>query len=589
MFLFLKKKILNLHDRYIPALTLIVIFSTLAFLNVQDIMNSIKNDGKLINISGRQRMYSQNVVLITHQYITTRDPKIYKNLENTINLMRNEHQYLLEKALSPALKKIYYDENLNLDIANFFISISKLIKNNDINAFEILQKSSQIILDKLDKVVEIYEQEHTNKLLTLQNREKYLYFLTLLALLLEAILIFYPASKKIKHIEKELHVKLESKTKELEYSFEFINEHVIYSETNLTGFITYASQAFCEISGYTSEELIGKPHNIIRHPDMPKDAFEEMWKNIKSGKQWSGEVKNLKKNGDYYWVIAHISPKYDQSNNLVGYSGVRHDITDKKALDELTQNLTKKVKEEVDKNREKEQKLYSQEKMTQMMEMIGNIAHHWRQPLSVISTAASGMQVHKEYGILTDSLFENAMQSILAQAENLSETIEKFTKYIDLQDTNSSFFLSNHLKETLDIVNFTLVNFNIKLVVNIEHNNKEIFSNKENLSQVILNLIYNARDMLVERKIQNPEINVSLEQQNNNSIITIEDNAGGIENEYIHKIFDPYFTTKHKSVGTGLGLTMCYSIITTKLNGKISVSNSLKGAKFIMSLPIVYK
>ena len=274
----------------------------------------------------------------------------------------------------------------------------------------------------------------------------------------------------------------------------------------------------------------------------------------------------------------------------MGYSGVRHDITDKKALDELTQNLTKKVQEEVEKNREKEQKLYSQEKMIQMMEMIGNIAHHWRQPLSVvISTAASGMQVHKEYGILTDSLFENAMQSILTQTENLSETIEKFTKYIDLQDTNSSFFLSNHLKETLDIVNFTLVNFNIKLMVNIEQSNTKIFSNKENISQVILNFIYNARDILVERKIQNPEIHLSLQKKDTHFIITIEDNAGGIEDEYMHKIFDPYFTTKHQSVGTGLGLTMCYSMITTKLNGKISVSNSSKGAKFIMSLPIVYK
>ena len=132
------------------------------------------------------------------------------------------------------------------------------------------------------------------------------------------------------------------KSKELNKSISIMSRYVIYSKTDLKGIITEASDAFCKMSQYTREELVGKPHNIIRHEDMPKSAFKEMWKTIKSGKTWNGEVKNRKKDGGYYWVEADISPECDEEGNIFGYVAIRHDITAQKKVEEIaiTDGLT---------------------------------------------------------------------------------------------------------------------------------------------------------------------------------------------------------------------------------------------------------
>jgi len=103
----------------------------------------------------------------------------------------------------------------------------------------------------------------------------------------------------------------------------FFDGSVIISQTDLKGVITYANRAFSEVSGYSVEELVGKPHNILRHPDMPKAAFEKMWSTIQSGQAWNGLVKNLRKDGKYYWVDTEILPVKDENNNITGYIAAR--------------------------------------------------------------------------------------------------------------------------------------------------------------------------------------------------------------------------------------------------------------------------
>ena len=124
-----------------------------------------------------------------------------------------------------------------------------------------------------------------------------------------------------------------------------MDKNVITSETDDQGIITLVSQAFCEISGYTKEELIGQPHNIVRHPDMPKESFENMWKTLKEKKTWEGEVKNLKKDGSFYWVYTIISPKCTKQGDNCGYNAIRYEITDKKEVEDLTANLEIKIAE----------------------------------------------------------------------------------------------------------------------------------------------------------------------------------------------------------------------------------------------------
>ena len=130
-----------------------------------------------------------------------------------------------------------------------------------------------------------------------------------------------------------------------------INEEVLFdgrsliSETDLRGVITFVNRKFVEMTGYPKKEVVGKPHSILRHPDMPKAAFEGMWRMIKEGKTWEGYVKNLRKDGKYYWVIVTIVPKKDEDGNIVGYIASRK-MPDRKRLEQVEQQYREMIEKE---------------------------------------------------------------------------------------------------------------------------------------------------------------------------------------------------------------------------------------------------
>ena len=357
-----------------------------------------------------------------------------------------------------------------------------------------------------------------------------------------------------------------------------ISRYVIYSKTDIKGYITEVSDAFCEISQYTRDELLGKPHNIVRHTDMPKEAFEDMWNTIQSGKHWNGEVKNLKKNGGYYWVDADISPEYNFEGEIKGYVAIRHDITAKKDFEN------------------QHQQLLQSERMASMGEMIGNIAHQWRQPLSVISTGVTGMQVQKEYGLLTDEIFNKTCDNINQNAQYLSKTIDDFKNFIKGDRIQQVFKVSDAVDSFLNLVEGTAKSEDVKFILNIE-NNMTINSYQNELQQCFINIFNNAKDALVQNNIKNKYIFISASTINNKAIFTIKDNANGISKDVLPKIFEPYFTTKHQSQGTGLGLHMTYSLIVDGMKGTIEANNieythneqDYKGAQFTLILPIDMK
>ncbi len=144
---------------------------------------------------------------------------------------------------------------------------------------------------------------------------------------------------------RKLKKAVDSKTIELKKLLDSFDENVIASKTDVKGTILYASKAFCEISGYTQKELIGSPQSIVRHPEMPKSVFKDLWQTIQSGKVWKGEVKNKTKNGGFYWVEVVITPEFDEQGTITGYSAIRQDISSKKEVEELSENLEIKVKE----------------------------------------------------------------------------------------------------------------------------------------------------------------------------------------------------------------------------------------------------
>jgi len=135
---------------------------------------------------------------------------------------------------------------------------------------------------------------------------------------------------------KKLINQLESLLTEMQRYSQTVDRYVITSTTDLYGTITSVSRAFCEISGYTESELIGKSHNLVRHPDMPDDLYRDLWQTIQGGEVWQGEVRNIKKNGDSYWVDVNIEPIRNSDDRVTGYMAVRQDVTAKKIIEELT-------------------------------------------------------------------------------------------------------------------------------------------------------------------------------------------------------------------------------------------------------------
>jgi signal transduction histidine kinase len=231
--------------------------------------------------------------------------------------------------------------------------------------------------------------------------------------------------------------------------------------------------------------------------------------------------------------------------------------------------------------------LYSQTKMAQLGEMIANIAHQWRQPLNVISTAASGLQLKKEFGALDDDFLDMTLSEIESSAQYLSTTIDTFRNFIKEKKVFKEVVLQDRIDKALDITKASLKGNYIKLINEIDYtqplNIKLVMGE---FVQVLINIINNAKDVLVEKNIPNPYVKIRLENLKEKVIITIEDNGGGIPDKVLPKVFDPYFTTKGDSNGTGLGLYMSQKIIVESLKGKLYVENTSEGAKFFIELPL---
>ena len=233
-----------------------------------------------------------------------------------------------------------------------------------------------------------------------------------------------------------------------------------------------------------------------------------------------------------------------------------------------------------------QEQLLKSEKMASMGEMIGNIAHQWRQPLSAITSTASAVKISNELSILEEGEINSKMDKIIDKANYLSDTINTFRDFLDEDKERKKFDIENLIKKSLKILEDTLEDLHIRFINKINYSNKTYIVGVESeLSQVIINIINNAKDILIEKNIENPLIELDTIVKNNKIIITIEDNGGGIPEDIIPKIFDPYFTTKHQSQGTGLGLHMSYEIITNSLKGDLYVKNTDIGAKFFIELP----
>ena len=263
-----------------------------------------------------------------------------------------------------------------------------------------------------------------------------------------------------------------------------------------------------------------------------------------------------------------------------------------KELITINAQLEDRIKHEVEKNIKKDRILSRQSKMASMGEMIENIVHQWRQPLSIISTGASGLKLQKEMNQLSDEEFDETLDAIIKTSSYLSSTIDDFRYFFKPQKQKEEFEIKNAVNKSLDLISSNFKEINI--IKNIQ--NLKIYGFENELIQVFINIFNNAKDAFKNSHENKKFILIDIYKKHDDLVIKIKDNAGGIPEDIINKISEPYFTTKHKSQGTGIGLYMCEEILRKHMNASLDIQNvqfeyegiACKGAMFIIVMKKVY-
>ena len=229
--------------------------------------------------------------------------------------------------------------------------------------------------------------------------------------------------------------------------------------------------------------------------------------------------------------------------------------------------------------REKEQLLVQQSRMVAMGEMLGNIAHQWRQPLNVIGVKIQELGLSYKYGELNKELLDTNITKAMEILQHLSQTITVFQNFTVPDKEKSQFTLKQVIDNTVQIIDESLKKDGITLDIS-STGDPHINGYPNEYSQVLMNIILNAKDAFVEQRTANPHITVLSWCENGKSVLTITDNGGGINESIIAKIFDPYFTTKNLGKGTGVGLFLSKAIIEKNMGGRIVVRNVESGSEF---------
>ncbi len=257
-----------------------------------------------------------------------------------------------------------------------------------------------------------------------------------------------------------------------------------------------------------------------------------------------------------------------------------------KEIEDLNKSLEEKIQIEIKKNMEKDQLLIQQSKMAAMGDMMGNIAHQWRQPLNTLSLAVQDIEEAFYHNELDEKYMKNFIDISMENITFMSKTIDDFRNFFKPSKTKENFKLKDAIEDILKIITAQLKNHKIAIYLYGENYNVVGYPNE--FKQVILNLTNNAKDAILEKKIENGLIEIRINNLSEKfKEVSVQDNGGGIPKNIIDKIFEPYFTTKDGVKGTGIGLYMSKTIIEENMGGSLLVENYNNGARFRISIPSI--
>ena len=556
---------INFTKKYILALSLIALLSILAYINLSTLINKQGHDSSLLNISGKQRMLSQKIALFSIYYKT-------QALEKHTNEMQKAHEFLTSKEMSPKIHEIYYSEPIHLDqrVKAYIHHANSFFEKRDGKSLSYILENSQVLLPLLDLAVSQYQKEAEQRTYTLSQNELYIFLLTIFILICEAFFIFKPANKII-----------EEKTKKLKDEINFSNT---ITESNTNAIIAVGknfqviiyNKSAEQMFGYSKEEMLYKNSlykivgsEYLHEHNMGITNF--MNTGILKHKDETLDLMAKRKNGQLFPIRISFGSNYSKES-LIIVANIQ-DITEEKF---------------------KDSQLLQQSRYAAMGEMIGNIAHQWRQPLSAITTCASGIQLNREMNQSNAKDENAALNNINMNAQYLSQTIDDFRNFFKKDYDDSEFDLNASIRHALSLTQASYKSNNIEVVFSTDNEHITYQGKKSEISQVIMNILHNAKDVFVLNGFKEGIVKVMVSKKDDSIQIRVQDSAGGISFKIIDKIFEPYFTTKHKSQGTGIGLFMSKEIIVKHFNGELSACNEkfvhenkeYFGASFMITLPL---
>ena len=524
-------------------------------------------------VSKKDKKYTIIIVVSNDYFINKFSNNLHKDTEE-LQIIRIDGKVLFSTKYNFRFNKDVNKTKLyESSLENVYSAgIEEINGKKYISAYSLTDTYPLMIVIKLDynKVMEKWEKK--NRLA--------IFFLSIIIILI-ALIILKLLSKYTK-----------AKNKEIKYQKQFLqnqeklrNAYIVYNNTNDGILITDKhanildiNNAFLKNTGYKKEEILGENPKKLQSGLYDKTFYENMWKAIKEKHYWHGEIINKNKQGETYTELLTINQVLDEKEEVKNYIGV-------------FTNISKEKEQELE-LKEKERFIFQQSKMASMGEMLENIAHQWRQPLSIISTAATGTKMEKELGISKEETEIERLTLINDSAQFLSQTIDDFRDFFKPDKEKEDFFIGEVIEKALNIVQSKFKNRNIKIRLEVEE--VQIKEFKSELVQVIMNILNNARDVLETKDMDERYVCISVSKNEKEGLIEIKDSGGGMTAQILDKVFEPYFTTKHQSQGTGIGLYMSEEIIKKHMNGTIKAANTkceidgktFTGAVFTIAIPL---
>lgn len=354
------------------------------------------------------------------------------------------------------------------------------------------------------------------------------------------------------------------------------------------------NNSLCSMLGYTADEMLGKePFMFIDALDC--NVFDRPEQQISGASSRNYEIVLKRKDGLTLHALTNSTTIHDEDGSIKSFSFMT-DISSQKKIEqdlrkrqydinELNNSLESKIKEEVEKNREKDKMMHQQSRLASMGEMIGNIAHQWRQPLNIIALVMQDLYISDQLGTLTSKKVEGYYEKSNNILQYMSQTIDDFRNFFKQGEEELEFSVKEALDSVYGLVNTNLSYHHIECIVDVKHDSI-IKGGLNEFKQVLINIINNAQEAILSSESKMKQINILITQKGSKALIYIKDDGGGMKQDVIDKVFDPYFTTKNQTQGTGLGLYMSKQIIENTMCGSLTAKNTDTGAEFIITIPM---